>query len=351
VKRVLYIAVKEIVTIYRDKLSMLILVILPVILVTILGHALRFELIELPFGVIDMNNTPLSRNIIATLDESSHFSHRANIASLQEIDKLFIEKGVKFVIYIPEAIERGEKVELFIDGSDLFLGEAITQNIELLLTPKEEANISFRYNPQRKGEWITLPGLVMVSLIIVSTIMLGLSLNRERERGSARLLLITPASMSQVIIGKALPYIAISLLHAISVFFILQQLFGVGMKETLFPSLLLTLIFSINSMAYGLLIAALVKDELQLLIGCWLFLFIPNVFFSGFVYPIESMHSFILKIVNFIPGSLFINSYKVLIFKGVKLSGALYPLLNLLLQSLLLITLSISILKQNFFKK
>lgn len=329
---------------------MLILVVLPVILVAILGHALRFQLLELKFGVVDRSNTAQSREIISTLDRSDEFTHFKNLLSEQQIEESFISDDLKFVIYLPKELHRGEQVQFFIDGSDLFLSEAIVQKISSL-TAKEQVEYSFKYNPKLNWKWSTLPGLVMVSLIIVSTIMLGMSLNREREQGSARLLLISPASMGEVIAGKGAPYLVVSLLHTLSIFFLLRLLYGVGAGGTFLPFILITLLFSINSMAFGLFVAALVKDELQLLIGCWLFLFIPNLFFSGFIYPVQSMHPAFIWVAQFMPGTLFIESFKSILFKDLALKKLLYPLTLLLLQSIVLITISQRLLNRNFFKK
>lgn len=351
-RRILYIAKKEVLLILRDRMSMIILILLPLIITGILGNVLRFRLQEVGFAVFDRSGTGQMIQIISDLDASEEFSFAGNILSEEETHNAFVYKDVKFVIYVPEDLVRGGVVQIFLDGSDLIMSEAITQNLSARFAgggyPFE---ISLMYNEELKSEMETLPGLVMIALIIVSSIMLGLSINRERERGTARMLMLTPAGINEIISGKGLPYLAVSLIHGISVYSLTIIMFGMEFGRGIFSFLLLTGLFSLNSMVIGVFIASLVKTELELLIGCWFFLFIPNVFFSGFIFPLQSMSVVIQPLASVMPGTLFIDSYRAIVFKEAPLFINITSFTLLVIQTITFYFVSIILFNRNFFRK
>ena len=350
--RVLDIARKEAVCVYRDKLSLFILVVLPVVIVGVLGNVLRFELLDLEFAVLDNSKSVLSRNLVNELDQSKQFEFAGNLFSLSQIGGAFVKENMDFVMVIPRDLDRGEPLQLFLDGSDLVLSEAVMQTLSVMIAGGYPFEFHFKYNAQLKSELVPLPGLVMIALIIVSSIMLAMSVNRERESGTAKLLLLTPASMGQIITGKAIPYLVISLLHGLSVFLISWFMFGLVIDFTSVAGFfMLTFLFSLNSMIFGLFIASLVKSELELLIGCWLFVFVPNVFFSGFIYPLQSMSHLVLPVARFMPGSLFIETYKGLVFRGASWDVVSDGFLWLLIQGVVVFAVTLFLFKRNFFRK
>lgn len=351
VRRIFQIAKKEFISIYRDRLSMTILIFLPLIIVGILGNVLRFELIDVKFSVLDKSGSSLYMPLIEELDKSKEFSFAGYLNQEREIINSFITKDLEFVIVIPERFERGEELIIFLNGSDLLMSEAVTQRLSAFFINEPPIDYTFLYNPELRSEIETIPGLIMIALIIVSSIMLSMSVNRERERGTARTLIITPAGMNEIIAGKSAPYLFISLIHGLSVYILSLYVFGIELNQGLLNFFLLTALFSVAVMMTGLFIASLVRSELELLIGCWLFIFIPNVFFSGFIFPIQSMESIILPVASFMPGRLFIEGYKgvVLRLSSIAINSEYFVLLAL--QAILFYTAAVWLLKRNFFRK
>ncbi len=350
-RKIKEIAIKELRSISRDPVTVIILFVLPFILVAILGKALRFDLVDERFGVLDYSETPHSHELIMLLDCSSHLSYVAKIRTPEEIVDRIISDRLRFVVVIPPNLERGDLLEVFIDGSDLMFAESLALQITSSLSDREALNISFLYNPTLRGDRAPLPGLVMVALILISAIMLSLSINRERERGTARLLLLTPASMEQIIIGKSLPYFLISILHGVSIFLLFRFMFEIDTSNLFFSFLTLTSLFALNAMMIGLFLASFVKRELELLIACWLFVFIPNVLFSSFIFPIESMHKAALYVAPYLPGTIFIRLFKSLIYRGVPLYKLFDSLMIIITEAVILYLLSITFFKRSFFRK
>lgn len=350
-RAVIEIAIKEFRSILRDPILVAIIFILPFVIVAILGKALKFEIVDEKFAVIDYSETALSQEIITLLDRSPQLAYCGHLSSVEEVVPAFIEERLTFVIVIPKGLERGEVIDVFVDGSDLMFGEALSNHIRGALFEGGRFSYTFLDNPTRRSDHPPLPGLVMIALILISSIMLSLSVNRERERGSARLLIITPASMEQIIAGKALPYFLISFFHGLSIGFLFKVMFGIALLPILLPFLIITSLFSLTSMMLGLLFASFVKSELELLIACWLLIFLPNMLFCGFLFPLHSMNRVAFYIAPYLPGTLFITLFKAIIFRGAKLAQLTKPLLILFGEAVILYSISIMLFKRNFFKK
>ena len=350
-KRIIHIAGKEFISIYRDKLSMTILILLPLIIVGILGNVLRFELNDVKFAVFDKSGSSLFISLIQELDKTKEFSFNGNLNHQNEIIPAFISEDLKFVLFVPENFERGGEVNVFLNGSDLLMSEAVMQRLSAHFAEPLPFEYSFIYNEELKSEIEILPGLVMIALIIVASIMLSMSVNRERERGTARLRIITPAGMNEIIAGKSIPYLIVSIVHGFSVYLLSLFMFGIEINQGVFNFFLLTVLFSVATMMTGLFIAALVKNELELLIGCWLFIFIPNVFFSGFIFPLQSMESIITPVASIMPGRLFIEGYKGVFFRLTSIGVNAKYFIILAFQSLFFYAVSVYLLKRKFFRK
>ena len=351
IRRVLYIAHKEFISIIRDKLSMTILVVLPIVIVGILGNVLRFELIDVKFAVIDKSESNLFLPLFNKMDQSREFAFAGNLNHEKEIEKSFINDRVEFVVFIPDNYEKGGEINVFINSSFLIMSEAIMQRLYALFADEYPFEVSYKYNQELRSEMEPLPGLVMIAFVIVASIMLSMSVNRERERGTARLLILTPARMREIIMGKSIPYLAVSLIHGLSVYLLSLFMFGIEINHGIVNFFLLTLLFSLAAMMTGLFIASIVKNELELLIGCWIFVFIPNVFFSGFIFPLQSMERVVIPVASLMPGALFIEAYKGIVFRLSSLEVNGRFLMLLAAQALIFYLVSLYMFKRNFFRK
>jgi ABC-2 type transport system permease protein len=353
INRIVTIARKEAVSIGRDGFSLLILLVMPAIIIVMFGYALRFELNLIPFAAIDSDQSSLSRELISRIDISHNFRFAGYLNHNGEISRALSTGKKKMVVAIPEGFSKpgpdGGVPELFIDAEDPVLATAIEYTAGQIITDflkevqssrlpaaKENKHVAaFLYNHDLKSVTVPIPGLVMIILILISSIMLSLSINREREQGSSRLLMLTPATMNNIIVGKSIPYLCISLLHIASIWWLSSSLFGLhvaGSKPLFFT---LCLVFIFNSMAYGLLLAAWVRTEQALLISCWIFLFIPNVFFSGFIFPTSTMAAFIEPVAKLFPGTSFIDAYRGIVFRASGMAENSWLLGNLMLQAII----------------
>lgn len=333
------VARKEVRHIWRDKLSMLILFVLPGLIVGVFGFVLSFEIKDLNVAVYNEKHEPLAEQLFQKIDASANFQIVKRLNHSGEISSAFAENDATIVIVVPGGFDkqltlgRNPEIHLFLDASNSELSMAAGSLVRKLIsnfvqeTFPESAHqqstiqpvVRFLYNPELKKEVMPIPGLMMIIFILISAIMLSVSIVKEKEQGAVRLLTLTPISVRNVVLGKSLPYLIITIFHIFSVWMINYFFFDVRIAGNPVLFLCINFLFAINSMSFGLLISSRVARQIEVSIICWLFLFIPNVFLSGFIFPIITMPHFLQRLAWLMPGTSFIEAYRGIVFKGTGL--------------------------------
>ena len=357
---ILAVARKEVRHIWRDKLSMLILFVLPGLIVGVFGFVLSFEIKELHVAVFSEKHEPLAEQLFQKIDASTNFQVVKRLTRSEEIIAAFAENDIRIVIVIPNGFDKqltlgnNPEVHLFLDASNSKLSLAAGSLVRKLITsfvletwpeyalqqPNNQPVVQFLYNPELRKEVMPVPGLMMIIFILISAIMLSVSIVKEKEQGTVRLLTLAPISVHNMVLGKSLPYLIITIFHIFSVWMINYFFFDVQIAGNSMLFLTLNFLFAINSMAFGLLISSRVKRQIEVSIICWLFLFIPNVFLSGFIFPIITMPHFLQILAWVMPGTSFIEAYRGIVFKGTGLQENAVPFILLLVQIVLALWIS-----------
>ncbi len=364
------IAKKEAISISRDKFSMLILLIMPAVIVVMFGYALSFELNEIPFTVLDQDNTPMSQELVEYMHISPAFYFNGYLNQVEEIYASLSRGTEKLVLFIPkgfssQAMHNMTEVDLFVDATDPLMATAIENNLANIFrdftsrqtekySPDIQAagyKVSYLFNPDLKNQVVPIPGLLMIILVLISAIMLSLSINREKELGTNRLLMLTPAGIHEIVAGKGMVYLGISLFHLFSIWVLTEWIFNIHVAGSPAMFILICLVFIFNSMALGLLIAAWVRTELELLVGCWFFLFTPNLFLSGFIFPVSTMAQIIQPLAEISPGASFIEAYRGVVFRATGLTENAWALINLTIQSTVAYGLARIGFRKNYLKR
>jgi len=316
------IALKESRHIWRDKRSMMILFALPALIITIFGFVLSFEIKNVGVAPLILGNRAEAQKLLARFDASDQFCVVSPISSPDQIAGVLSRERVKMVVVFPESFgsyrQPDSTIHLFIDASYTRVATALESAAKQIVRDGSP-NVHFLYNPDLKREAMPIPGLMMIIFLLVSSVMFSISIIRERENGTARLLVLAPLSNGRWVVAKALPYLGIAIFHIASVWLLSYLLFGVTIAGSGVLFFLLCLLFSINSMAFGLLIASWVNRQLEALIVCWLFLFIPNLFLSGFIFPLQSMPEILRELAALMPGTAFMEGYRGIVFRGTGL--------------------------------
>lgn len=369
-KRIGAVIQKEVRHIWRDKMSMACLFFLPIVIVGIFGFVLSFDIHQLPMAVWDKSNSRLSDRFLQHVNQSRHFSIAWMIHDPREMQTIFAHDDIRAVLILPSDMEevllaeRPVSFTLFTDHTDPNVSIAVESGMRELVaewmlhefsqTAIQEASIPYMrilYNEALQKESMPVPGLIMIIFMLVSSVMLSITINREKEQGTLRLLLLTPLSMSQLVLGKTVPYFCFSFFHIASVWLISAMVFHIHIAGSPFLFFMLCLLFAMAAMAFGLLLAAWLNSQLEVFVLCWLLFFVPNVFLSGFIFPVQSMSLALQCLAYCLPGTAFMDAYKGIVFRGTGLLENGVSFLALLVQLIVMVGLALCGYLSKFIRK
>lgn len=302
--------IKEIRHIIRDKVSCMILFLMPAFTLILLTYALSFEVNHYNIKVLNADNSIQGEALFSRLAASEKIQITGRLGSIEEIEDAFATGTTRAVL-----VYRGGGTDLFLDGSNPMITRSIESTIRMILEPSGSIPLRYLYNQSLKKEYMPIPGLVMIVFILVSSIALGISINREKSQGSYKLLRLTGLADYHLILGKAFPYLVITLFH-IFVIYLICLYFGVAIVGNFFTFFFLCLLYSGCCMSLGILIASWFDRPIDVLILCWIVLFVPNVFLSGFIFSNSSMSGVMKFVSDALPGTSFVTGFRNIAYKG-----------------------------------
>jgi ABC-2 type transport system permease protein len=337
---------KEFLHLKNDKLSIR-LMIFPVILQTlIMGYALTTEVKNTPVTVLDLCNTTSSRSLIESIRNNSLFKFNRLSKSFDDIRESIDKGDNKIGFVIPEDFERslrtgsGADVQLIIDGedansanvasgyinaiiaqwgSDYLKNDAKSKGIDLNLMIPLTVNPVILFNPLLMSTWYMVPALVVILITMVTSLLTGLSIVREKEKGTLEQLMVTPVKPIHIIFGKTIPYLLIGFAElAVFIVFVILW-FGIPFHGNFFVLLLFAAVYMMSSLGIGILTSTVARTPQQVLFLIW-FILIFFILLSGFFIPVENMPPWVQKITAINPVKFFMFAIRELCLKGTSLS-------------------------------
>ena len=303
-------AIREAKELLRDKIRLFFAMFGPVIMLAAIGWSISFDVNQLNFAVLDRDQSAESRRLTEYFSGSNYFSPQDPLRATHEIDEVMKKGQVELVIDIPPhfgrdiALQRQPEVGFYIDGTATFNASNITAYIHGLMGAYHQQIIKergielpttaslvprFMYNQDFKSVNAMVPNVLMLVLMMIPAIMTALSVVREREIGSIANLYASPASVTQYLIGKQLPYVLMGLFNFVVLSAMVVFWFGVPMKGSFWATLLGGGLLVVASTGLGLLVSSFVKSQTAAFFICSLGTMIPTVNFSGLMYPVSTM--------------------------------------------------------------
>lgn len=368
-RRIWSIARKEIYHIGRDKFTLILALVLPVIVVLIFGFAIDFDLKKIPTAYLDSDKTLSSRQLMESFGSSNYFVLHPVFSSAEGL-RLIESERVRSLIIIPPEFEkdllsgRGAGVQILVDAADnasassimSYVGEIRTRAMEriigsenLIPTQKAPLQIKPRYlfNPELNSQWFIVPGLIVVIMAVLSILLTALTVAKEWERGSMELLLSTPVRPLEIIVGKLLPYAFLGIGGMAIVYLLARIVFHVPFRGSHFVLLLGCLLFLGTYLAQGLLISVLTRKQMIAMQFAMLSGLLPSILLSGFIFPIESMPAFFRYFTMVLPARWFMVIVRDSFLQGSSLWDLRTPLISLTLIGLFFITVATKRFKRN----
>lgn len=360
---------KELIQLRRDKITLRMIVLLPVIQLLLFGYAINTDPRHLPTAVISRDNTFLTRAFVAALKNSDYFEFAGEFSSDAAGEDCLRRGEAVFVVTIPDdftqKVLRGERPEILIqaDASDPStiagtvgsLTGIVSQVIERELTgtlahlkgvpAAFSVVVQKSYNPEGFTRYNIIPGLIGMVLIFTCVMMTALALTRERERGTMENLLAMPVGSLEVMIGKITPFIFIGLFQVAIILVISCCLFDVPVIGSLSLLVACCALFIVCNLIIGFLISALAKNQTQAL-QMSIFVLLPSLMLSGFMFPFQGMPVWAQCIGNCIPLTHFAR-----ISRGIMLKGATVADILPQIFSLVVLILAVSLIATKVYKK
>jgi ABC-2 type transport system permease protein len=336
---------KEFRHIFRDPWTMAILLLLPITMLILFGFALTTEVKGARVAVYDPSDDEATRGIVERLAASDRFVVDRYLKSPAEIDRVFRSGEESLILVFPGRFQeelfhtREAQVQLIADGSDpntantvvAYASSVIAEYLAELRGPaglplRIKPEVRLLYNPQLKGAYNFVPGVMGMVLMLVCAMMTSISIAREKEEGTMEVLLVSPMRPLSILVAKVLPYFVLSLVDLAIILLLSVFVLGVPIAGSLFWLIVLSLVYILLSLALGLLISSVVKTQVVALLISGMALMMPVILLSGMVFPIENMPLLLRLLSNLVPARWYIEAVRKIMIKGLGLSSILTEL-------------------------
>ncbi len=350
---------KEFYHILRDKLTLSIMIALPIVLLLILGYAVSTDIKNIPFSVLDEAKSPISEQLVEKMDKNTYFDLEGYLHSFSEIEKTFQKGNTRLVLVIPstfddDMLRGGATIQVIVDASDPNQATTIANYAQMMIQQQIQTQakgmgqsapiqmeVKMLYNPQMKSTYNLVPGIIGLLMILICALMTSVSVVREKEMGTMEVLLTSPLKPSTIIIAKALPYLMIGLLDNVLVLAVAHYVLGVPIAGNIFLVLLLAFVFTFCALALGLLISTVTDTQQSAIIASGAGLMLPSMLISGMIFPISSMPDVLQWLSCINPVRWFIQAIRDVMIRGVGLNEIWMELTILVVMTVFLLALSI----------
>lgn len=352
---------KEFVQMRRDRLTLGIMVGIPIIQLLLFGFAIQTDVRHIPTVVLDESRTADSRAVIAAFENTGNFRIVAHVNGRDSLDGWIARGDAQAGIVVPEDFPRDlargttATVQVLVDASDPLssqaalgaaAGVAQSRNLAILsaatgrTTLPLETRVRPRYNPGLRSPNYIVPGLVGVILTITLVLVMAMAIVRERERGTLEQLIVTPVTRTELMLGKITPYVGVGLVQMTTVLLLGRFVFDVPVTGNVLLLYGVAFVFIVASLALGLFVSTLVRTQQQAMQASFFFV-LPNILLSGFMFPRQAMPEVFQWIGALLPLTHFLKVLRGILLKGVGVPELWQEMGLLLLFATVLIALSV----------
>ena len=329
---------KEFLHILRDPRSLLIMVLLPLMEILLFGYILRFEIDSTNIAVYDSARQEESAQLIRHLEGTGRFV-AFRVGSLNAGEDLMKSGKVKAILNIATDFDRKlldgreSAIQILLDASDPNTAVAIESYLNASIAdylgarhpearrmPIQTEPLLY-YNPTMKSVYAIIPGLIAVVLMLICALMSSISLTREKEMGTLKVLLVSPLKPMQIIVGKLSPYLIVSAVNIGVILITAFTVFKMPLAGSLTALLLTSLLYCLCALSLGFLISTKAQTQQVAMMVSLAGLMLPTTLLSGMMYPIKNMPLWLQGITYFMPARWFIDILKHIMLKASPLSA------------------------------
>jgi ABC-2 type transport system permease protein len=324
--RLAAIVVKELKQLRRDRLTAAMILGIPTLQLLLFGFAINMDVRHLATAIVDQAGNAASRRIVETVSHAQVADVRAVVPSARIADAMMQRGEISMILVIPPDVERRlatrgrEALQLVVDASDPSIQAAARQLVAMPLPgqvgPRPQIALLNRYNPERRSAINTVPGLIGVILTMTMTLFTAVAIVRERERGNIEMLIATPVSSFELILGKVLPFVLIGVLQVSVVLALGVAIFEVPIRGELWSVYVAALTYILAALSLGVFLSTFANTQFQAMQMAF-FTFLPQILLSGFMFPFAGMPRPAQWLAEILPLTHFIR-----LIRGVMLRAA-----------------------------
>jgi ABC-2 type transport system permease protein len=340
--RALVIAWKELLQLRRDRMTLAMMAMLPLVQLMLFGYAINTDVRHIPTVVYDSDQSGASRDLVRSLEATRFYDIVGHVKSFAEIEAAMRANRARVALVIPphysSYLARGQRaaLELVVDGSDPQTVASATNTASSLVLARSSELLLSRlrrlgggavseaisvepntlYNPDLRTAVYVVPGLVGVILTMTMVMLTAMAIARERERGTLEQLIVSPVRRVELVVGKILPYVGIGYVQMALILLLGRVVFDVPLVGSLSLLFTLAFVFIASNLALGLFFSTLAKTQQQAMQMSFFFL-LPNILLSGFMFPFEAMPRPAQMLAEILPLTHFLR-----IVRGITLKGS-----------------------------
>lgn len=336
---------KELFHIWRDPRTLALILLLPALLLILLGYGISGESQRVSMAIADLSKSDESRAYIENYTASHDFEVKYDVLSEAEILSLIDQGKVNVGLFIPEDFGRKlatgntAEVQIYINGSSdptqvqtlqlklNAIGQTIAQKILVEQITHASSSISLQmpietfiktlYNPDNDNKLYMIPGLIPIILQVQALILSALSIVKEREQGTMEQLIVTPIRSWELMLGKIIPYLLVSVFNLFALLMLGDLLFNVKIAGNFWELIGLSLIFIVGSLGMGVLISNLAQSQMQAMYMAVFIILIPAIILSGLMYPRDNMPLITLLYSDLLPVTYYLEITRGIIVRGI----------------------------------
>jgi len=349
---------KEVFHILRDRRTLAVVVLMPVVQVILFGFAIRTDVKDIRLAIVDPRPDHVTLEIRNRLEASEAFRTVAVVPRTGDLEGLFqrgaAQEAVVFEPGFAERLDRGfpARLQIIVDATEPNTASTRQNYTQAVIRAYERERGAttqpvsivtqgrMRFNPTSESAHLFVPGLMAFVLTIISALMTAISLTREKETGTMEALLVSPLRPWQIIVGKVVPYLAIGFVSVLLVIVEARLVFGVPLRGSMILLLTEGLLYILVSLSLGMLISSRTSSQRVAMMGAMIGTMLPTMLLSGFIFPIESMPKILQWVSHIIPARWFVEIARSIMLKGVGLEFLWSQSLVMLGMALVLLVMS-----------
>ncbi len=340
---------KEFIHLRRDRSTLIIALLLPLVQMTIFGYAINFDVRHIQCVAVDLDHSRESRTYLEQLRAGQYIDYVAHVASPEVAADMLKNGSARVGVTIPAGFARiaqaggNPQVGVMIDGSDAQV--SVRARLAFISQPaaripgSPDVRINVLFNPDSKTVNFMIPGLIAVILSLVTTALTAFSIVREKEQGTLEQLMVTPVGRLALMIGKLVPYAILAMFELVVVLFISNVVFGVVSHGSLVLLAIMSTPFVLASLAVGLLISTFAQTQGQAL-QLTLLVILPSILLSGYVSPRETMPGWLYLISTAVPATHYMQITRGVMIRGAGFADLQTPFFALIAMSVFLVLAS-----------